>query len=162
MVGVCTSDTDISRYKTSFCSLVGKDSSSWGLSYTGNLHHNGRSKPYTSRFDHGTVIGMHFDAWHGKLSFFKDNQPLGVAVKDLQGKVLYPVVSSTAARTKMRLLRSSSTLFSLQYMCCATIGKVLPNVEALKSLPLPPGVKRLLCNNLDWIIKVHLPPKAHT
>lgn len=160
MLGVCNSDMDVTQYKTSFCSLIGKDSNSWGLSYTGNFYHKGKAQKYSSRFDHGTVIGVHLDTWHGKISFFKDNEPLGVAAKGLNGKPLYPVVSSTAARTKMRLQRSSSSSFSLQYLCCATIGKHLPNVEALKSLPIPPGVKRHLCNELDWIFKVHLPSQG--
>lgn len=160
MLGVCTNDLDISQYKTSFCSLIGKDSNSWGLSYIGNFHHKGKAQKYTSRFDHGSVIGVHLDAWHGKLSFFKDNEPLGVAAKGLNGKSLYPIVSSTAARTKMKLQRSSSTSFSLQYLCCAAVGKSLPNIEALRSLPIPPGVKRHLCNELDWIFKVHLPSQG--
>ncbi|XP_068717671.1 SPRY domain-containing SOCS box protein 3-like [Montipora capricornis] len=159
MLGVCTSDTDITQYKTSFCSLVGKDNTSWGLSYIGNFHHNGKAHNYTSRFDQGSVIGVHLDTWHGNLSFFKDNEPLGVAAKGLIGKTLYPVVSSTAARTKMKLQRSSSTSFSLQYLCCAIIGQNLPNLKAFETLPIPPGVKRHLCNELDWIFKVHLPPQ---
>lgn len=159
MLGVCTSDTDITQYKTSFCSLVGKDNTSWGLSYIGNFHHNGKAHNYTSRFDQGAVIGVHLDAWHGKLSFFKDDEPLGVASKGLLGKTLFPVVSSTAARTKMKLQRSSAASFSLQYLCCATIGKNLPNVQSLEFLPIPPGIKRHLCNEFDWIFKVHLPSK---
>ena len=159
MLGVCTRDMDITQYKTSFCSLIGKDSNSWGLSYIGNFHHKGKSHNYTSRFDHGSVIGIHLDAWHGKLSFFKDNEPLGVAASNLTGKTLFPVVSSTAARTKMKLQRSSSMSFSLQYLCCATIGKCLPNLKAVESLPIPPGVRRHLCNELDWVVKVHLPSK---
>ena len=151
---------DTTQCKTSFCSLIGKDGNGWGLSYIGNLHHKGKTQNYTSRFDHNAVIGIHLDAWHGKLSFLKDNEPLGVAVSGLTGKTLYPVVSSTAARTKMRLQRSSSTSFSLQYLCCATIGKSLPNLKAVESLPIPPGVKRHLCNELDWIFKVHLPSKS--
>ena len=162
MLGVCTSDLDITQYKTSFCSLIGKDSNSWGLSYIGNFHHKGKTQKYTSRFDHGAVIGVHLDAWHGKLSFFKDNEPLGVAAKGLNGKTLFPVVSSTAARTKMKLQRSSSTSFSLKYLCCAAIGKSLPNFEALQSLPIPPGVKRHLCHELDWILKVHLPSQENS
>ena len=159
MLGVCTRDMDITQYKTSFCSLIGKDSNSWGLSYIGNFHHKGKSHNYTSRFDHGSVIGIHLDAWHGKLSFFKDNEPLGVAASNLTGKTLFPVVSSTAARTKMKLQRSSSMSFSLQYLCCATIGKCLPNLKAVESLPIPPGLRRHLCNELDWVVKVHLPSK---
>ena len=35
MVGIGTSDINLDKYRHSFCSLLGKDSDSWGLSYTG-------------------------------------------------------------------------------------------------------------------------------
>ncbi|XP_021107084.1 SPRY domain-containing SOCS box protein 3 isoform X3 [Heterocephalus glaber] len=38
MVGIGTSDVDLDKYQHTFCSLLGRDEDSWGLSYTG-LHH---------------------------------------------------------------------------------------------------------------------------
>ena len=35
MVGIGTSDINLDKYRHSFCSLLGKDCESWGLSYTG-------------------------------------------------------------------------------------------------------------------------------
>lgn len=36
MVGIGTSDVNLDKYRHTFCSLLGKDEDSWGLSYTGN------------------------------------------------------------------------------------------------------------------------------
>lgn len=38
MVGVGTSDVNLDKYRHTFCSLLGKDTDSWGLSYTGKLY----------------------------------------------------------------------------------------------------------------------------
>lgn len=35
MVGIGTSDVDLDKYQHTFCSLLGRDEDSWGLSYTG-------------------------------------------------------------------------------------------------------------------------------
>lgn len=35
MVGIGTSDVDLDKYRHTFCSLLGRDEDSWGLSYTG-------------------------------------------------------------------------------------------------------------------------------
>lgn len=37
MVGIGTSDVNLDKYRHTFCSLLGKDEDSWGLSYTGNM-----------------------------------------------------------------------------------------------------------------------------
>lgn len=36
MVGIGTSDVDLDKYHHTFCSLLGRDEDSWGLSYTGS------------------------------------------------------------------------------------------------------------------------------
>lgn len=36
MVGIGTSDVNLDKYRHTFCSLLGKDEDSWGLSYTGS------------------------------------------------------------------------------------------------------------------------------
>lgn len=38
MVGIGTSDVNLDKYRHTFCSLLGKDGDSWGLSYTGKLN----------------------------------------------------------------------------------------------------------------------------
>ena len=155
MVGVGSADTDLSHYRTTFCSMIGKDTNSWGLSYSGTIQHAGKTKEYSSKFDRDTVIGVHLDGWTGQLSFFMDNKALGVAADDLRGRELYPMACSTAARTKMKVIRSSSTCFSLQYLCCVAIGKELPDARAVQRLPIPPGVKNQLCTHLEWVFKIN-------
>lgn len=160
MIGVGTKDMDLTRYRVSFCSILGRDTESWGLSYFGTVHHNGKSTEYTTKFDQGTTIGVHLDTWNGKLAFLKDGKHLGLAAEGLKGKELYPLLSSTAARTKMRLMRSTSVGFSLQYLCCSVIGKHLSNPSDIRHLPLPPGVKNFLLSDLDWVFKVHARPST--
>jgi SPRY domain-containing SOCS box protein 3 len=162
MIGVGTKEADLEQCRSSFCSILGRDNESWGLSYFGTFHHNGKSREYTTKFDQGTTIGVHLDTWSGKLAFLKDGKHLGVVAEGLRGKDLYPMVSSTAARTKMRLMRSTSVGFSLQYLCCAEIGKLLPDTSDIKALPIPPGVKQFLRRELDWIFKVHAKPRQDT
>lgn len=37
MVGIGTSEVNLDQFKHSFCSLLGTDEDSWGLSYTGEV-----------------------------------------------------------------------------------------------------------------------------
>lgn len=158
MIGVGSSSVDLNKYKSQFCSIIGKNTDSWGISYFGTLHHNGKTREYTKKFERGAIIGCHLDLWKGTLSFYKNGEPLGVAFEGLLGKSLYPMISSTAARTKMKLLCSYKTSFSLQYLCCKEISKNIPSTpQALASLPLPNGLKRYISWRLDWVFKLNNP-----
>lgn len=101
MVGIGTSDVDLDKYHHTFCSLLGRDEDSWGLSYTGAwgpggragapqaagltptllppglLHHKGDKTSFSSRFGQGSIIGVHLDTWHGTLTFFKNRKCIG-------------------------------------------------------------------------------------
>ncbi|XP_061256739.1 SPRY domain-containing SOCS box protein 3 isoform X2 [Bos javanicus] len=79
MVGIGTSDVDLDKYHHTFCSLLGRDEDSWGLSYTGLLHHKGDKTSFSSRFGQGSIIGVHLDTWHGTLTFFKNRKCIGEA-----------------------------------------------------------------------------------
>lgn len=159
MIGVGTAAVDLNKYKSQFCSIIGKDSNSWGISYFGTLHHNGKTKDYTNKFERGSIIGCHLDLWKGTLSFYKDGEPLGVAFDGLLGKQLYPMISSTAARTRMSLLCSYKTTFSLQYLCCKEISKHIPtnSSDDLINLPVPNALKRYINWRLDWVFKLNNP-----
>uniref|UniRef100_G3PI41 SPRY domain-containing SOCS box protein 3 n=1 Tax=Gasterosteus aculeatus aculeatus TaxID=481459 RepID=G3PI41_GASAC len=95
MVGIGTFDVNLDKYRHSFCSLLGKDADSWGLSYTGLLHHKGDKMNFSSRFGQGSIIGIHLDTWHGTLTFFKNRKCIGVASAELQNKKFYPMACST-------------------------------------------------------------------
>nr|XP_051686263.1 SPRY domain-containing SOCS box protein 3 isoform X3 [Oryctolagus cuniculus] len=99
MVGIGTSDVDLDKYHHTFCSLLGRDEDSWGLSYTGLLHHKGDKTSFSSRFGQGSIIGVHLDAWHGTLTFFKNRKCIGKA----HGPALPPCPKR--ARTQHRVPR---------------------------------------------------------
>ncbi|XP_061087531.1 SPRY domain-containing SOCS box protein 3-like isoform X2 [Conger conger] len=156
MVGIGTSDVNLDKYRHTFCSLLGKDEDSWGLSYTGLLHHKGDKMNFSSRFGQGSIIGVHLDTWHGTLTFFKNRKCIGVAATNLQNKKLYPMVCSTAAKSSMKVIRSCFAPTSLQYLCCARLRQLLPDcADTLGVLPLPPGLRHLLHNKLGWVLSLN-------
>ncbi|XP_066934028.1 SPRY domain-containing SOCS box protein 3-like [Clytia hemisphaerica] len=162
MIGIGASNVNLDRYKSQFCSLIGKDIDSWGISYFGTLHHNGKTKNFCKKFERGATIGCHLDLWKGTLSFYRNGEPLGIAFDGLLGKELYPMISSTAARTKMKLLCSRKTNFSLQYLCCKEISKNIPssrNNNVLETLPLPNGLKKYIGWRMDWVFTLNNPRK---
>lgn len=104
-----------------FINLVGDDTESWGLSHKGQIWHDGKFKQFTKPFRENveTTIGMLFDASLGTLTYFKDGVNLGVAFTGLD-KVrdeLYPMASSTAAKTEMTLVTMKRDFINLQDRC---------------------------------------------
>lgn len=155
MVGIGTSDVNLDKYRHTFCSLLGKDADSWGLSYTGLLHHKGDKMNFSSRFGQGSIIGVHLDTWHGTLTFFKNRKCIGVAATELQNKRFYPMACSTAAKSSMKVIRSCSAPTSLLYLCCARLRQLVPDcIDILDVLPLPPGLRHLLHNKLGWVLSL--------
>ncbi|KAE8579190.1 hypothetical protein XENTR_v10023942 [Xenopus tropicalis] len=155
MVGIGTSDVNLDKYRHTFCSLLGKDAESWGLSYTGLLQHKGDKSNFSSRFGQGSIIGVHLDTWHGVLTFYKNRKCIGVAATQLRNKKLFPMVCSTAAKSSMKVIRSCCCRTSLQYLCCARLRQLLPDsVDSLEVLPLPPGLKQVLGNKLGWVLQM--------
>lgn len=168
MVGIGTSDVNLDKYRHTFCSLLGKDEDSWGLSYTGLLHHNGDKVSFSSRFGQGSIIGVHLDTWHGTLTFYKNRKCIGVAATEIKNKRMFPMACSTAAKSSMKVIRSVSAPTSLQYLCCSRLRKLLPSgVDALRVLPLPPGLIQLLDSKLGWVLsldhtQLHTRSNTHT
>lgn len=154
MVGIGSNTVELNDCRTSFTSFLGKDSESWGLSYLGTIQHKGEMKQFTSKLERDCIIGMHLDLWHGTLSIYNDGKPCGIAFHGLRNKILYPMLSSTAARTRMKLEKSSCMPTTLQYLCCEKIGRHVPCIDAVEKLPLPPGMKKYLLNHMDWVIKI--------
>ncbi|OXA56603.1 uncharacterized protein LOC110848658 [Folsomia candida] len=157
MIGVGTDKTDLLKYSHSFVSLIGLDDQSWGLSYLGTKHHNGKAQHYTKNFGQHTVVGVHLDLWSGTLEYYINRKPIGKAFSGLQGKVLYPLICSTAARSGMNLVFCRSYPATLQLQTMLSLGKsmLLPdNVSLFKVLPdniIPPGLKVWMKNNFWWI-----------
>ncbi|ODN04551.1 SPRY domain-containing SOCS box protein 3 [Orchesella cincta] len=157
MIGVGTDKTDLKKFTHNFVSLIGNDENSWGLSYLGQKKHAGQSHQYAKQFGQHSVIGVHLDLWAGKLEFYVDRKPLGVAFEGLQDKgALYPIISSTAARSGMNLIFCRSYSSSLQLQAMLSLSRNLPssidNVSLFEVLPIPPGLKLWMKNHYWWIV----------
>ena len=102
----------------SFVNLIGCDVNAWGLSHKGLLWHNDEWKSFTKPFpeNKATTLGLLFDGVAGTLSYFKDGVDLGVAFTGLNlvKDKLYPMISSTAAKTEMTLQNMQRDFFNLQ------------------------------------------------
>jgi len=71
----------------------------------------------------------------------------------LRGLTLYPMVSSTAARTGMRLIKACSYETSLEFLCCSVLRRSVPShLDVTRALKLPPGLHDFLVNNLSWLL----------
>lgn len=82
MIGVGSDGVNMNAFSNNFCSMLGVDAESWGLSYIGHIHHANDKQDYCARFGKNAVIGVHLDMWHGTLTFFKDQQSLGQSQLD--------------------------------------------------------------------------------
>ncbi|KAI4500826.1 hypothetical protein M0802_004037 [Mischocyttarus mexicanus] len=121
MVGVGTSKINLRDIRENFCSLLGRDEDSWGFSYKGYIQHAGERRVYTGRFTKGNVVGVHLDTWKGTLQFFVNRKPLGIAFTGLQNIILYPMVCSTAANSRIIITHCSSVPVSLQMECLSAL-----------------------------------------
>ena len=106
MFGVATANARLHSNK--FVNLFGEDMHSWALSHKGFLYHNGQRirylpKPFSENTS--TTIGVLYDSNLGTLTFFKDAISLGVAFTLKIYQPIYACVASTAARTRMTLVR---------------------------------------------------------
>lgn len=150
MVGVGTAKAKL-NVRGEFCSLLGSDKESWGFSYKGYLQHKGIFFSYSSSFDQDSLVGVHLDTWRGKLQFFLDRKPLGIAFTGLREAVLYPMVCSTAAKTKMRITYSCSVPASLQMEC---LPMLTPFHKAYLSTAFP-GIRYILESIFADILQRH-------
>ena len=78
----------------------------------------------------------------------------GVVFTGLRGKTVYPMISSTAARTGMKLIKSCSCSTTLQFLCCCALRQMVPpHLDVLTALRLPPGLHDFLINNVGWLLR---------
>lgn len=139
-VGIARKTAAYNSHPRSFVTLIGIDGNSWGYSYTGFLHHDDSNtseskespKAYgTRRWGPGSIIGVHYNGWNGTLEFYLDRVPLGVAFRDLPiNDELYPIVSSTAAKSGLSLICAQSYPCNLAYECVRQLSRAsLKNKE---------------------------------
>lgn len=131
-----------------FTNLLGEDSNSWGLSHKGTLWHGGICSKYTKPFRENVPIkiGVYFDGIAGTLTYFKNGTCLGVAFRGLQDikEPLFPIISSTAAKTEMVLDSMRREFGDLQDRCRAVIVRKIKDRKELDKLCLPPIIKNYI------------------
>lgn len=150
MFGIGTDDARLHANK--FINLLGEDANGWGLSHKGLLWHRGAGLHFTKRFieNQATRIGLLFDGISGTLTYYKDGKCLGVAFRGLNEikKPLYPIVTSTAAKTEMTLAEMRRDCVNLQDHCRVEIMKVIKTREQISELGLPAILSRFLEDSL--------------
>lgn len=150
MFGIGTDEARLHANK--FINLLGEDENGWGLSHKGLLWHRGTGLHFTKRFieNQATQIGLLFDGINGTLTYYKDGKRLGVAFRGLNEikKPLYPIVTSTAAKTEMTLAETRRDFVNLQDRCRAEIMKVIKTREQIRQLGLPTIINRYLAESL--------------
>ena len=134
-------------YADAFINILGENEHSWALSHKGVLWHNGCWKQFTKPFreNEATTIGMCLDWPQGTLTYFKDGVCLGVAFRGLNKVTedLYPMVSSTAAKTEMTLGLCLRGFDNLQDRCRVVIAQYCEN-NCIDDLPLPVKIKEYI------------------
>ncbi|XP_055386488.1 SPRY domain-containing SOCS box protein 3 [Condylostylus longicornis] len=153
MFGIGTENARL--HNRTFTNMLGEDANGWGLSHKGVLWNNGIALMYTKPFRENcpTVIGLLFDGINGTLTYYKDGECLGVAFRGLD-KVkhpLYPIVSSTAAKTEMTLINTRRDFVNLQDRCRAEIIKHIKSPADLKYLTLPSIITNYLAEAFNGI-----------
>uniref|UniRef100_A0A1B0B1S1 B30.2/SPRY domain-containing protein n=1 Tax=Glossina palpalis gambiensis TaxID=67801 RepID=A0A1B0B1S1_9MUSC len=146
MVGIGTECVDLNQFPFHFASALGANASSWGFSYEGKIQHAAVRLPYGQKFSQGCIVGIYLDRSCGYLEFFLNRRSMGVAYKNIPldpNIKLYPMVSSTTAKSAIRLINASSEVDCLQLRAFRALSK---QTKALKELKQMPGFKILLKN----------------
>lgn len=149
MIGIGTDKVDTASSRYRFTSLLGQDAESYGFSYTGVVRHNDMIIKDGPGFCRGSIIGVKVDLWKGTLEFFLNRRSRGVSFFNLRrhpSGSLYPMISSTAAQSSMRLIYAGSWKASLLVSAAKTLG-----ASSADELPIPPGLKARI-KNYFWIL----------
>ncbi|XP_033747594.1 SPRY domain-containing SOCS box protein 3-like [Pecten maximus] len=145
MIGVGTEKAGLHTDNYRYVDLLGIDNESWGLSYRGDLWHDGLCHEFCAPVFHRAVIGCLLNLYKGTLTYYQDGQELGVAFTGLNNlsMPLYPMVSSTATETELGLGKRTCRYLSLQEKCFQAIKNSLrcSSEEEVDNLPLPKRMK---------------------
>ncbi|VDK45414.1 unnamed protein product [Anisakis simplex] len=77
-----------------FDNMLGCDKNSYGLSYFGDIFHNGININFCEPFTTASVVALLFNGPDATLSYFVDGIPLGVAFSNIDlSTTLYPMIS---------------------------------------------------------------------
>ena len=151
VVGIGTGKTTLQSNNLDFFPLIGKDLFSWGVNYDGEKVHGGKREKYARvKPEECSVIqiGVHFDSYHGHLSFDFNGESHGVAFdKVITGINYYPMLCASAHNTKMKLTQCCSSVVSLKALCRGVIRSQVANERDFEKLVLPTGLKAYLVYN---------------
>uniref|UniRef100_A0A182NDG9 B30.2/SPRY domain-containing protein n=1 Tax=Anopheles dirus TaxID=7168 RepID=A0A182NDG9_9DIPT len=143
MFGIGTDKVDMLRHQFSFSSVLGIDDQSWGYSYRGLAQHNGQLKYYGKKFSRGRIVGIYVDMFRGTLEYFLNRRSLGRAYADIpreDGVEIYPMVSSTSAKSSIKLINAASFEDNLRFNCMKVICKYPKLLGQVNSIP---GLKQI-------------------
>lgn len=144
MIGVGTSSAKLNSF--GYLNLIGMDENSWGLSNKGLVWNGNNARSFCNQFDESenVKIGCLFDGFNGRLSYFINGVYMGVAFQNLPLNVaLYPMVSSTVARSVFKLDFVFETFPSLQDICRSKINQ---SNEIIDKSSLPKSIIDFLKN----------------
>lgn len=152
MFGIGTrriSELEDTRYQ--FVSLLGSTKDSWGISYHGDILHNGLAWAYTKPFSLGSLVGISLDMCSGTMEFYINRKPLGMAFSNIRKNnyELYPMITSTAAKSAIRMTCSLELLPSLQLNCLHVVKKFPQLITKFQEIH---GLKTLYSKLLFWVI----------
>lgn len=144
MFGIGTDKVDLDQFKFHFVSALGTNAQTWGFSYHGKIQHNGVQLPYGQRFSQGCIVGIYLDRTRGHLEFFLNRRSLGIAYQNIPtdpNVKLYPMVCSTAAKSVIRLINSTSQAECLQLRAFRALSN---QPQALQELRQMPGLRSIM------------------
>ena len=146
-VGIGTKHTSLQSNNCDFYPLIGKDPSSWGVNYDGFKSNAGcMQRHHSIEPDNHKVItiGVHYDSCYRTLGFEVNGHSSGLAFSNIHTNIdIYPMLCGSAARTKMRLVCSSSSIMSLKAISRGVIRSCMAEKDVEK-LILPPNLKYYL------------------
>ncbi|CAL8075492.1 unnamed protein product [Calicophoron daubneyi] len=155
MIGVGLTNTNMSRFANDFCSALGLSTTTWGLSYRGNLMHAGVETAVPSAaFKRGAIVGCLLNLWYRTLQFYLDGRLIREACfNDLPPGSYYPMVCSTALRSGFRLIRAESYPISLQILCCHALCNSATKQNSFNVVAnsnIPGLLKEIFQTKLPW------------
>jgi SPRY domain-containing SOCS box protein 3 len=151
VVGIGTGKITLQSNNLDFYPLIGKDLFSWGVNYDGKKVHGGEREKYARvKPEEWSIlqIGVHFDSYHGHLSFDFNGESHGIAFdKVITGINYYPMLCASAHDTEMKLLQCCSSVMPLKALCRGVIRSQVTNERDFEKLVLPTSLKSYLVYN---------------
>uniref|UniRef100_A0A182SIN4 B30.2/SPRY domain-containing protein n=1 Tax=Anopheles maculatus TaxID=74869 RepID=A0A182SIN4_9DIPT len=115
-------------------------------------------KYYGKKFSRGRIIGIYVDMFRGTLEYYLNRRSLGRAYSEIpreEGMAIYPMVSSTSAKSSVKLINAASFEDNLKFNCMRVIckyPKLLAQVNAI------PGLRRI-AQEL-WFLQLREPSRS--